>query len=209
VNRPENESCINIISWILRAIAVVVVCLVVGCAGSGSQGGQQDHAAAHPHSANVTVELHPEGDSAVSGSAYFEDTSAGVVVKLDLRGLPEPETLYLSHIHPGTCADEAEAQEHSGAHGEERHTRQHEEDSGHEQHGGTSDHEQHGGGAEIEYPLPHVISDSEGHASSTPTLLGETSMKELFSGAPKHVNVHDVGSGNPPILTCADLKQAG
>jgi hypothetical protein len=167
VNRPENESCINIISWILRAIAVVVVCLVVGCAGSGSQGGQQDHAAAHPHSANVTLDFHPEGDSGVNGSVSFEDTSAGVVVKLDLRDLPKPDALYLSHVHPGTCADEGATHEHSSAHGDERHTRQHGEESGHE-HGGTSDHEQHGGGAEIEYPLSHVKADSEGHGSSPP-----------------------------------------
>ena len=27
-------------------------------------------------------------------------------------------------------------------------------------------------------------------------------------GEPKHVNVHEAGAGNPPILTCADLEQA-
>jgi hypothetical protein len=144
----------------------------------------------------------------VNGSASFEDTSAGVVVKLDLRDLPEPETLYPSHIHPGTCADEGEAHEHSSAHGEERHTPQHGEESGHDEHGGTSDHEHGGGGAEIDYPLSQVKADSEGHGSST-TTLRETSVEELFSGAPKHVNLHEAGSGNPPILSCADLKRAG
>jgi hypothetical protein len=53
-----------------------------------------------------------------------------------------------------------------------------------------------------------VKSDSEGRGSST-TTLRETSMEELFSGEPKYVNVHEAGSGNPPILSCADLKEAG
>jgi hypothetical protein len=53
-----------------------------------------------------------------------------------------------------------------------------------------------------------VRSDSEGHGSST-TTLPETSVERLFSGEPKYVNVHEAGTGNPPILTCADLKQAG
>jgi hypothetical protein len=53
-----------------------------------------------------------------------------------------------------------------------------------------------------------VKSDKEGHGSST-TTLREASVKKLFSGEPKHVNVHEAGSGNPPILSCADLKRAG
>jgi hypothetical protein len=64
---------------------------------------------------------------------------------------------------------------------------------------------EHGGGGAIEYPLSQVKSDSEGHGSST-TTLRETSVEKLFSGEPKHVNVHEAGSGNPPILTCADLN---
>jgi hypothetical protein len=53
-----------------------------------------------------------------------------------------------------------------------------------------------------------VKSDSEGHGSS-PTMLRETSVDKLFWGEPKYVNVHEAGSGNPPILSCADLKRAG
>jgi hypothetical protein len=168
--------------------------LLVGCAGGASQAGQQEHT--HHPSGNAALDLHPEGDSGVSGTASFEDTSDGVVVKLDLRNLPKPNTLYLAHIHPGTCA-EGEAHEHGGSHGEEGHS---------QEHGGSSGHDH--GGEEIEYPLSQVMSDSEGHGSST-TTLGETSVEKLFSGDPKHVNVHEAGSGNPPILTCANLKEAG
>jgi hypothetical protein len=154
----------------------------------------------------VKLELRPEGDSGVSGTASFEDTSDGVVVKLELSNLPRPNTLYLAHIHPGSCA-EGHGHEHSSAHGEEGHTNQHgEEESGHE-HEEESGHE-HGGGAEIDYPLSQVKPDSEGHGSST-TTLRETSVEKLFSGEPKLVNVHEAGSGNPPILSCANLKRAG
>jgi hypothetical protein len=188
---------------LLCVVALPPIFLLVGCGGGASQGAQQDHPA-HPQSANVVLDLHPEGDSGVSGTASFEDTSGGAVVKLELRNLPKPNTLYLAHIHPRTCA-EGEGYEHSSAHSEEGHTHQHGEESGHEH--GAAGHE-HGGGGAIEYPLSQVKSDSEGHGSST-TTLRETTVEKLFSGEPKHVNVHEAGSGNPPILTCADLKRAG
>jgi hypothetical protein len=53
-----------------------------------------------------------------------------------------------------------------------------------------------------------VRSDSEGHGSST-TTLRDTTVEKLLTGEPKYVNVHEAGTGNPPILTCADLKEAG
>jgi hypothetical protein len=96
--------------------------------------------------------------------------------------LPKPNAFYLAHIHLGICAEEGEPHEHA--------------EEGHE----------HGGW--IEYPLSEVKSDSEGHMSST-TSLRETSVDKLFSGDPNYVNVHEAGSGNPPILSCADLKRAG
>ena len=56
--------------------------------------------------------------------------------------------------------------------------------------------------------LSQVKSDPEGHRSS-PTMLRETSVDRLFSGEPRYVNVHEAGSDNPPILSCADPKRAG
>jgi hypothetical protein len=184
--------------------------LLVGCAGGTSQGqgGQEDHTS-HHHSANVKLNLHPEHNSGVSGTASFEDTSEGVVVKLELRNLPKPNTLYLAHIHPGTCA-QGETHGHGGAHGEEGYSQKHGE-SGHEHGGGSHEHgeasHEQGTGAKIEHPLSQVKSDSKGHGSSTTTLRG-TTVEKLFSGEPKYVNVHEAGTGNPPILTCADLKGA-
>jgi hypothetical protein len=197
----------------MRRIQILLPCvmafsatfLLVGCAGGGSQGqegGHEDHTTHHQR-ANVKLTLHPEPNSGVSGTASFEDTSDGVLVKLDLRNLPKPNTFYLAHIHPGTCA-EGETHEHGGAHGAEGHGHEHGQEHSHE-HGGAS--HKHGG-AKIEYPLSQVKSDSEGHGSST-TTLGETSVEKLFSGDPRYVNVHEAGSGNPPILSCADLKRAG
>jgi hypothetical protein len=145
--------------------------------------------------------MHPEGNSGVSGTASFEDTSEGVLVKFKQRNLPKLDTLYLAHIHPGTCA-EGETHEHGGAHGEGEYGHEHSAGS-HEHGGGAHEH----GAAEIEYPLSQVKSNSEGRGSST-TTLHETSVDELFSGEPKHINVHEPGSGNPPILSCADMKRA-
>ena len=190
---------------LLQCVVVLgAIFLVVGCGGGGTQGqgGQQEDHTTHHQSANVELKMHPEGKSGVSGVASFKETSEGVLVKLEVRNLPEPNTFYLAHIHPGTCA-EGETHEHGGAHGEGEYGHEH-GGSSHEHGGGTHEH----GAAEIEYPLSQVKSDSEGRGSST-TTLGETSVDKLFSGEPKHVNVHEAGSGNPPILSCADLKRAG
>jgi hypothetical protein len=63
-------------------------------------------------------------------------------------------------------------------------------------------------GDEIEYPLTQVKSGSKGERSST-TTLENTSVEKLFSGEPKHVNVHEAGAGDPPVLTCANLTRKG
>jgi hypothetical protein len=165
--------------------------LLAGCGdGGGSQAGKQHHA--HEESRGAKLTLHPESGSGVSGNAAFEDVSKGVRVDLELRNLPESGTFYLAHIHPGTCAQGEEEEHHE--HGEQR-----EEGEGHE-------HMEHGD--EIEYPLTQVKSGSKGEGSST-TTLGNTSLEKLFSGEPKHVNVHEAGTGDPPVLTCANLKREG
>jgi hypothetical protein len=178
---------------LLCVVALAAIFLMVGCTDGGSQGGSraehEDHAP-QKESDNVVLALRPAHDSRVSGTATFEDIPEGVLVKLDLRNLPRPNTFYLAHIHPGTCA-QGETHEHGGAHGAEGHGHEH-------------SHE-HGG--EIEFPLSQVKSDSEGQGSSA-TTLRETSVQKLFSGDPKYVNVHEAGGGNPPILTCANLKRA-
>jgi hypothetical protein len=72
-------------------VALPATFLIVGCAGGGpqGQGGHEDHTT-HHHRANVKLDLHPKHKSGVSGTAFFEETSDGVVVKLDLRNLPKP-----------------------------------------------------------------------------------------------------------------------
>jgi hypothetical protein len=105
-----------------------------------------------------------------------------VKVVLGVSGLPERGTLYLAHIHPGTCGEEeAGGQGHSG-------------------------HE-HGTGKEIEYPLSPVGPDKKGNGSST-TVVHKVTLEGLLSGDPMHVNVHAPGSGDPPPVTCANLNEA-
>ena len=180
---------------LLSVIVLPALFLVVGCGGGDSQGEQEDHQA----SSATKLDLHPVGDSGASGTASLKDRSDGVVVKLDLRGLPKPDTSYLAHIHPGSCAEEAEEHAHEqGEHPEEGEGREEEEYVfGHGEEG------------EISYALSQVESNPEGRGSST-TMFGQISVDKLLSGGrKKHVMVHEAGSGNPPILTCADLERAG
>jgi hypothetical protein len=189
---------------LLCVVALLAIFLMVGCTDSASQA-EQEGQASHKKSDNVELALRPEHDSGVSGTDSFEDISEGVLVTLELRGLPKPNEFYLAHIHPGTCAQGAEEGQAHPEHGEEhQHGEHHEEEGGGQGHLGY----EHGTAREIEYPLSQVKSDSEGQGSST-TTLRETSVDKLFSGEPKYVNVHEAGSGNPSTLTCADLKRAG
>jgi hypothetical protein len=189
---------IPILLWV---VALRAIFLIVGCAGGVPRGGQEPA----PHQrGDAKLGVHPMHDSGASGTASFEDRSSkdgpdGVVVRLELRGLPKPDTSYLAHIHPGTCAEEAEEHAHEqGEHPEEGEGREEEEYVfGHGEEG------------EISYALSQVESNPEGRGSST-TMFGQTSVDRLFSGErKKHVMVHEAGSGNPPVLTCADLERAG
>ena len=138
----------------------------------------------------LTVDLRPQHGSHVSGTAILANTAqGGVRVEVDASGLPKPNTLYLSHIHPGSCA-EGEPPEETGHH-----------------------HGEHGAGAmagmeharEIEWALNEVRSDASGNGTST-TTLEHTSLVELLSGGGlRHLNVHAPGSGDPPVIACANL----
>jgi hypothetical protein len=108
-----------------------------------------------------------------------------VKVVLKVTGLPKSGTMYLAHIHPDTCAEEE-----GGGAGEHGHS-----------------HHEHGASEEIEYPLTPVEPDAEGTGTST-SMLRRVTLEGLLSGEPKHVNVHEPGSREPPPVTCADLSAA-
>jgi len=138
---------------------------------------------------SAKVQLEPQNGSQTTGTAILMKTQGEVRIELNVSGLPEPDTTYLSHIHPGTCAEAVlEGVEEGGNHHEESH-----------------DHGGHGTSSqEIEWPLSQVQSDAQGNGTSS-TTLKDASMEGLFTGDLKHLNVHAAGSGNPPILSCADL----
>jgi uncharacterized protein (DUF305 family) len=129
------------------------------------------------------VDLEPANGSGTSGSATLSKANGGgVKVVLSVLDLPDRGTMYLAHIHPGTCSEEE-----GGGQGH----------SGHE----------HGTAMEIEYPLSPVYSDKKGDGRST-TVLRKVTLEGLLSVEPMHVNVHAPGSGNPPPVTCANLNEA-
>jgi uncharacterized protein (DUF305 family) len=133
--------------------------------------------------ASAHVELEPANGSDTRGTVTLSKRDGGVKVALRVSGLPNSETMYLAHIHPGTCGEE----EGGGSH----------------EHGA---HE-HGGSEEIEYPLSQVEPDAQGNGSST-TVVHDVTLERLHSGEPKHLNVHAPGSGEPPPVTCANLNEA-
>src|SRR4051794_10734187 len=143
------------------------------------------------------VQLAPLNGSGVTGTASFTDVAQGVRVDLSVQGLPDPNASYLTHIHPGVCADEEQG-------GEEEHEAPHEDD--HADHDQGDEHNEEGTMAEIEYPLPPITPDSEGRGTTTTVLEGVT-VEQLFSDNPKYINVHAEGSGNPPAIACSPLSR--
>jgi hypothetical protein len=133
---------------------------------------------------SAEVDLEPAQGSGTTGTATFSKADGGVKVVLKVFGLPSSGTMYLAHIHPGTCAEEEAG---GGEHGHSHH--------------------EHGATEEIEYPLSPVEPNAEGDGTST-TVVHHVTLEGLLSGDPKHVNVHKPGSGEPPPVSCANLNEA-
>ena len=187
---------------------IAVIFILAGCGGTGGGGGSSEEettslsAASEGTSAatqetttsttnaTASVGLTSMNGSGTTGTATFTEVAQGVVrVELSVLGLPVPNATYLTHIHPGTCADER-------AGGEEG-----QQDSNHE-----DEHSEHEGGtmAAVEYPLRYVTADAQGQGY-TITVLNGVTIQELFSGDPKYINVHAEGPGNPPSIACGQL----
>jgi len=130
------------------------------------------------------VDLEAANGSQTTGTATLSKADGGVKVVLEVTGLPNSGTMYLSHIHPGTCTEALEG-------GAEHH----------------SSHHEHGTSKEIEYPLTPVEPDAGGSGTSKTMVHGVT-LEGLLSGDPKHVNVHEPGSGEPPPVACGNLNEA-
>jgi hypothetical protein len=133
---------------------------------------------------SAEVPLEPANGSATTGTATLSKADGAVKVVLNVTGLPSSGTMYLAHIHPGTCAEEEEG---GAGHGHSHH--------------------EHGATEEIEYPLAPLYANDEGDGSST-TVLRHVTLEGMLSGDPMHANVHKPGPGEPPPVTCADLDEA-
>jgi len=134
---------------------------------------------------SAEVDLAPANGSRTTGTATLTKADGGgVKVVLKISGLPSSGTMYLAHIHPGTCTEEEEG-------------------------GGEHSHSHHGHGTteEIEYPLTPLKPDADGDGTST-TLVHDVTLEGLLSGDPKHVNVHKPGSGEPPPGSGGSLNEA-
>jgi hypothetical protein len=185
----------NMAVRVLLVLAIFVTLYGCGQQSAQHQRPQKKEAAAPPKSKkamveekvgdSAKVELQPANGSGTRGTATFSKAKGGgVKVVLKVRGLPRSGTMYLAHIHPGTCAEEEEGAEEPG-----------------------HSHHEHGATEEIEYPLTPVEPNAKGDGPSTTVVHGVT-LGGLLSGAPKHVNVHRPGSGEPPPVTRANLDEA-
>jgi hypothetical protein len=207
--RTENKSMprgkvtqVKVVGRITRLLVGLALMMFVlsGC-GVASRAFQEKIAKGRSTS-SIRLELSSTNNSGVSGSAPF--TKAATGTRIELRDLPEPDEIYLSHVHPGSCEDkdhhdplEGETTDHRGhEHGHEEHADVHVQEENDE---ATAD--------EIVYPLTPVESNAAGEGSST-TMLEGIPLDDLLSHGPRYLNVHATGSGAPPQLACANLREA-
>jgi hypothetical protein len=143
-SRVTHVKVVGRVTPLLVGLALMMV-LLGGC-GMASRAPQVETAEGKSTS-SVRLELSPTNNSRVRGSATIaKAATGGTRIKLELKGLPEPDEIYLAHVHPGSCENE----EHSDAPGGET-----ADYHGHEEHGDV--HEQvnndEAAADEIEYPL--------------------------------------------------------
>ena len=140
------------------------------------------------------IALDPASDSGVSGVATLTDNPDGVEVRLNVRGLPEPEATYVAHMHPGSCAGASVAEVKDHTHGH---------------HGDHAAAREPTGG--IEHPLEPIVAGSGGQGSSITLMEGPT-VRRLVSGEGLYLNVHDRAAGPeglPHSLACGNLPEHG
>ena len=185
----------------LVGLALMMVVLS-GC-GVASRLSQEELAKGRSTS-SIRLELTPTNDSGVSGSANFTQAATVTRLELELRGLPQPNEIYLSHVHPGSCEDE----EHSNApEGESADHHSHEHRHGRHADTYVQEENHKATAGEIVHPLRPVKSNAAGAGSSITVLEGVT-IDELFLHESRYLNVHAAGSGDPPQLTCGVLGGA-
>src|SRR5215203_608173 len=104
---------------------------------------------------SAEVALEPANGSGTLGSVTLSKIKGGgVKVVLNISGLPDHGTMYLAHIHPGTCGEEEGGGQGHSAQG-------------------------HGASKEIEYPLSPVDPDKKGEGSSS-TVVRQVTLEGLL-----------------------------
>jgi Cu/Zn superoxide dismutase len=184
-------------------VGLALMMFVLSGCGVASRASQEEVAKGRSTS-SIRLDLLPTNNSGVSGSATFTKAATGTRVELELRFLPEPDEIYLAHIHSGSCEDE----KHSDTPKSET-ADHHSHEYSHEGHAGANDQEEnHEASTDgIVYPLTPVESNAADEASST-TVLEGVALDELNAHEPRYLNVHATGSGDPLQLACADLGEA-
>jgi Cu/Zn superoxide dismutase len=199
IGKVTQVKVVGSLTPLLVGFALMMV-LFSGC-GVTSRASQEEVAKGRGTS-SIRLELKPTNNSGVSGSATFTKAATGTRVELELRGFPEPNDIYLSHLHPGSCEDE----EHSAT-PESETADHHSHEYRHGGHAQVQDKSHKATTEGIEYPLTPVESNGAGEGSST-TVLEGVALGELNSHESRHLNVHATGSGDPLQLACADLGEA-
>jgi putative copper export protein len=148
----------------------------------------------------LEVGLGPVGDSVASGTAVFREGEAGVVLDLEVSGLPEPEAEYFGEIHEGACENGQQGNDNGAGYA----------DAGEPLPGkvrlellsARSPEYAHGGEA---HDADVSLESSEDGTGRVVTRVRDyDTIEELLSGGPRYLDLHAPGPGDPGIA-CGEI----
>jgi hypothetical protein len=179
----------------LKLLPVAVLILVFGgCRGTSS--GEEDIGDEEATSAEAAGEETTSGPAKIEGSVPPDVLSATIGFSSS-RGSDIGGTAVLADV-PGGMRITLNLENLADQPGTEHTAHLHE--------GGTCADERKGNSPIVRYPLDSVVTEQGGNGSST-TAIPDVTVAQLFSGAPKYVDVHaeTAGDEEPFSLSCADI----
>jgi uncharacterized membrane protein len=149
----------------------------------------------------LEVGLDPVGDSVASGTAVFREGEAGLVLLLEISGLPKGGE-YFGEIHGGLCDDGQRGGAPGAVYAEAGHPLKGEvrlellSSGGPEYaHGGADAHED----ADVK-----LRSSGDGTGSVVTPVRNYDTIEELLSGGPKYLDLHAPAPGDPSVA-CGEI----
>lgn len=182
----------------LTLLLAVLILALGGCGGTSSEEGEKTSARTSGEEAPVETDDGGTTNVGTGARKAIPDDVLSITVRLvPSESSSVSGTAILADVSGGLEVT-LNAQNLPGQPGAEHLAHIHE--------GGTCADGRVGNSAPVGYPLEPVV-NGQGETGSSTTLLSDIDVVQLFSGAPKYVDVHDTSTDEEalPTISCADI----